>query len=190
MAEGSRHAAILIATSYQALNRAVRGSSQTLFADCTVMVLFASLYVEATVNHIVEHIGKANQMTAFLNRPFPGMQDKIGWFYNEFVARSKAKTRKQMYDNGIEVKLRRKFPGFAQLYRFRNSISHGEIHPLAASLRTALHLRQRAKDLATDLYDIAADAGHPAPRLITYRQAIAALPPSVARAYGVRSRKP
>lgn len=48
MPEGSRQAALLIAISYQALNRALKAKDETLVSDCTVLTLFAGFYVEAT----------------------------------------------------------------------------------------------------------------------------------------------
>ena len=58
MSEGSDHAAILIGASYQALDRAIKGNKATLLTDCTVLILFAGFYVEATLNHIFEFIDK------------------------------------------------------------------------------------------------------------------------------------
>jgi hypothetical protein len=175
MPEGTREASVLIATSYQALNRELAGSRETRIADCTVLILFAGFYIEATLNYIANKTGKSKEMASFLGRPYPGMQDKLGWFYNEFIARSKASTKKQLYDNGIEQKLRRKFPGFARLYRFRNDISHGKINASATSVATAKVLRRRAKNLVGLLYAIPSRKGYKVPRLITYRAAIASL---------------
>jgi len=56
MSEGSEDAAILIATSYQALNRAMRTNDDKLITDCTVLVLFAGFYVESTLNHIFKSL--------------------------------------------------------------------------------------------------------------------------------------
>ena len=175
MAEGSKQAAILIATSFQALNRAFEGRQETLISDCTVLILFAGFFIEATLNHIIDHIGQSRQMRAFLHKRYPGMQDKLAWFYNEFVGRIRAPTKKELFDQGIESKLGRRFPGFPELYRFRNDISHGEINVSATSLARARRLRQQAKDLVGELYLIAEGAGHKVPRLVTYKAAVASL---------------
>ena len=172
MPEGSRDAAILIATSWQALNRVISGNKQTRLADCTVVVLFASFFIEANLNYIIEEMGLANDMRNFLVKKHPGIQDKLGWFYNRFIARSKASNRSQLYQNGIKRKLRRKFPGFASLYKFRNDISHGVINKTASSKRETLKLRSQAKDIVAELFAIAAKHGYSIDRVITYDDAI------------------
>jgi hypothetical protein len=173
MPEGSKDAVILIATSWQALNRAIEGNSNTLICDCTVLILFAGFFIEANLNYIVEELHMSGQMKSFLNnKAYPGLQDKLAWFYNKYIARSKATTKKQLFDGGIEQKLRRQYPGFSKLYRFRNDISHGVINSSAKSLKEALQLRQQAKDIVDDLYDVASRAGHDFPRSVTYSEAI------------------
>lgn len=172
MPEGSRLAAILIATSWQALNRAIRESPDTLLCNCTVLILFAGFYIEANLNYIIEKLHMTGHMRSFLHQRHPGLQDKLAWFYNRYVTTSKAATRTDLYARGIKQKLRRRFPGFAKLYRFRNDISHGVINRSARSLEEALQLRQRAKDIVNDLFKIAESAGHSIPRATTYHQAI------------------
>ncbi len=173
MPEGSRDAAILIATSWQALNRAITGDEKTLVTDCTVLILFAGFFIEANLNDIIEKMNQIPQMTRFLKKRYPGLQDKLGWFYNEYVARAKATSGKQLYENGIEKKLRRKFPGFVKICRFRNDISHGVINQSASSLDEALNLRNQAKDIADSLFEIASRQGYEIPREVTYWEAIA-----------------
>ena len=182
MSEGSEHAAILIATSFQALDRAVRAGQSTLISDCTVLILFAGFYIEATLNHIFEHTGKRKEMEAFPRRnkdlrgkKYPGMQDKLAWFYNDFVARSKSSNWEELYNTGITTKLGRRFPGFSELHQFRNDISHGKINKSATSLETAQKLRQQAKDLAGQLYNISSKNGYNVPRLYTHKDATALL---------------
>jgi hypothetical protein len=119
MPEGSKDAAILIATSWQAFNRAIQSNSDTLICDCTVLILFAGFFVEANLNYIITELHMNEQMISFLdNKPFPGLQDKLGWFYNQYIAKSIATTKKQLFASGIERKLRRRYPGYAKLYRF------------------------------------------------------------------------
>ncbi len=173
MPEGSRDAAILIATSWQALNRAITGDQNTLVSDCTVLILFAGFFVEANLNYIIEELNAKSRMTAFLKKRYPGLQDKLAWYYNDYVARARASNSKQLYDAGIERKLRRKFPGFAKLYRFRNDISHGVINRSAYSLEGALRLRNQAKSIVDSLCEIALREGHDIRREVTYWDAIA-----------------
>lgn len=113
--EAGRHAPILIATSWQALNRARHHGPDTRFCDCTVVILFAGFYVEASLNSIIQELRMTGQMKFFLKRPHPGLQDKLAWFYNEFVARSKAASRDELYNGGITAKVRRRFPWICEV---------------------------------------------------------------------------
>ena len=174
MPEVSRDATILIATSWQALTRAIGQSRDTLLCDCTIVILFAGFFIEANLNDLIERLGQEHQMTAFLNNnPHPGLQDKLAWFYNEYVARRKARNKSELVKNRIYRKIRRKFPGFAELYRFRNDISHGVINRTAGSLEKTKKLRQHAKVMVESLFDIAGKAGHHIERRTTYWEAIA-----------------
>lgn len=172
MPEGGTHAPILIATSWQALNRAIRGHQGTLRCDCTVVILFAGFYVEASLNYIIEQIHMTQQMQTFLEKKYPGLQDKLSWFYNEFIARPKAPNRERLRKQGIQKKLRRRFPGFAKLYRFRNDISHGHVNKIARSLEETKTLRQQAKDIVEELFIIMQKHGYNIPRDTTYKQAL------------------
>ncbi len=173
MAEGSKDAMILITTSWQALGRAIQGNPATMMCDCTVVTLFAGFFIEANLNYIVENLHMKKEMIAFLNNNrFPGLQDKLAWFYNKFVARDKAKTKKELFDKGIKSKLRRHYLGFAMLYRFRNDLSHGEINDTARSLAKVVELRQQAKNIVDDLFAAAGRAGYTISRDITYQKAI------------------
>ena len=78
MPEGSGDAAILIATSWQALNRALREGPDTSLCNCTVVVLFSGFYLEANLNYVIEQLHKNRQMKAFLNQRHPGLRDKTG----------------------------------------------------------------------------------------------------------------
>jgi len=168
MPEGGSHAPILIATSWQALNRAIQRNQDTLVCDCTIVILFAGFYIEANLNYITEQLHMTRQMNSFLNQNYPGLQDKLSWFYNEFVARSKARNRSTLYSRGIKKKIRRLFPGFAKIYQFRNDISHGVINKNAQSFDKALQLRQQAKDIVGEFFTILRKHGHDIPRDTTY----------------------
>lgn len=161
MPEGSKDAALLIGISYQARQRQlVFPNPNTQRADCTVVIVFAVFYLEATIDVIVEQMNLKKKMDSFLNPNHsnyyqPGLQDKLGWFYNEFIARDKAKTKSQLYKKGIARKLRRKFPGFAKLYKFRNDVSHGVIGRPAVSLKDTQDLRDQAQAIRDLLYQVA-----------------------------------
>jgi hypothetical protein len=172
MAEGSREASLLIAISYQALSRALRSGPDTRASDCTVLILFASFYLEATLNYIIEEMGQTTSMRKFFRPAHPGLHNKLAWIYNEHVARQRATTRNAMYNGNINSKLRRRFPGFAPLIRFRNDISHGQINRSAQSLKRARKLRRQAKHMVDELYSISTRAGYKIPRLKTYNDAI------------------
>jgi hypothetical protein len=180
MSEGNDHAAILIAVSFQALNRALKANQDSLLSDCTVLILFAGFYVEATLNHIFESIGK-DIKTLPISEKNPqgkvqlGLQDKLAWFYNEFIEEPKATNWNEIKRNGINKKLATTFPGFSELLAFRNDLSHGKINETAKSLPTAKMLRKQAKDVVNQLYTITAKKGYSVPRIVTYQDAIASL---------------
>jgi hypothetical protein len=96
MPEGSEDAALLIATSWQAFNHAIRGDEKTLITDCTVVILFAVFFIEANLDYLVEELNQKEQMLKFLSKDYPGLQDKLGWFYNEHVATDKTPNKKQL----------------------------------------------------------------------------------------------
>lgn len=173
MAEGSKDAMILITTSWQALGRALLGIPETTICDCTVVTLFAGFFIEANLNYIVEKLHIKKEMIKFLNNNrYPGLQDKLAWFYNKFIAKVEAKTKKELFDKGIKSKLRKRYPGFATLYRFRNDLSHGVINDTARSLPKVVELRQQAKDIVDDLFDVVTRAGYHISRDVTYQRAI------------------
>lgn len=173
MPEAGRHAPILIATSWQALGRAVNEGPDTLICNCTVVVLFAGFYVEANLNHIVDRLRLRGRLTAFANgKRHAGLQDKLAWFYNDFVARTAAPDLRTAKRHGIYRKIRRRFPGFAQLYRFRNDISHGVINKSGRSLARAQRLRGQAKGIVSDLFAVLERRGHRIRRRTTYFRAI------------------
>ncbi len=173
MPEAGRHAPILIATSWQALGRAVKEGPDTLICNCIVVVLFAGFYVEANLNHIVERLHMGGRLKAFTGgKTHPGLQDKVAWFYNEFVARAQLPDLSTAYKRGVARKIRSRFPGFAQLYRFRNDISHGVINKSGRSLAKAQRLRQQATRMVAQMFSILQRRGHRIPRTITYWQAI------------------
>jgi hypothetical protein len=172
MTEVSEDATILLATSWQALSRAKNEGEQTMICNCTIVLVFAAFYIEANLNHIIGAMNKTTEMSRFLGKK-PGLQDKLAWFYNCYVARVKTPNKQQMYNNGIFKKLRRKFPGFNQIYQFRNKISHGKIDRSIANLDDAQRLRNNAKSIVDELFNIAAKTDHVIPKSVTYADVVA-----------------
>lgn len=116
-------------------------------------------------------MNKDREMHAFMGR-HPGLQNKLAWFYNNYVAKTKAINKTQLFDSGIESKLRKKFPGYDKIYQFRNNISHGVIDRSLANLDDAKKLRMQAKVIVDELFKIAEKADYHIPRTITYEVAI------------------
>ena len=172
MAEVSRDATILLAISWQALQRAKIQGDSTKVTNCVAVIVFAAFYIEANLNHIIKVMNQTNNMAKFLDNQNAGLQDKLGWFYNCYIARKKANNKKQMYKKNIVRKLRRKFPGFTKIYKFRNNISHGIVDMSIANLREAQELRMMAKSIVDDLFEIAKKANSEIPRNVDYVDAI------------------
>ena len=179
MPEGTTDATILIATSFQALNRVIQDKKDTMVCDCTIVILFAAFFIEANLNHIIDQLDKHQEMLDFLygkkrhGEKYPGLQDKLGWFYNQYIEKSKVLNKTQMRENGINKKLVEKFPGFEKIYQFRNNISHGKVDLSMTNRETAEELRQKAKNIVHQLFDIAAaETGYTISRDITYKNAV------------------
>ena len=173
MPEAGRHAPILIAMSWQALGRALNEGPDTRICNCTIVVLFAGFYVEAKLNHIVRVLKLRNRFKAFMgSKRHPGLQDKLAWFYNEFVSPHSVPDLQSARTQGINRRIRRRFPGFAALHRFRNDISHGVVNADGRSLAKAQHLRQCAKDIVAKLFEILEHRGHQVRRATNYWKAI------------------
>lgn len=173
MPEISKDASLLIGISWQALKRAEKADEHTKISDCTVAIVFASFFIEANLNQIVEVLGKKQEMISFLNIKRPGLQDKLAWFYNEYVAKPKLNSRSEGLKE-LYTKLRVEFPGFDEIYEFRNKISHGNIDVQIANLADAETLRVQAKSIVNELFKIAEQAtGQEIRRAITYGDAIA-----------------
>jgi hypothetical protein len=172
MPEGSEDATIMIAISWQALKRAESNCDPIPISDCTVAIVFSAFFIEANLNLLIKKMNKTSQMERFLGNPNAGLQDKLAWYYNFFVAKSMLVDREKMYKNDIVRKLRRKFPGFGEIYDFRNNVSHGKINPKTANLNNAIRLRNQSKAIVDCLFEIATKAGYNISRDITYIEAI------------------
>ncbi len=178
MPEASEYAAILIATSYQALKRAEAGDKATETTNCIVIILFAAFFIEENLNVIIKKMKKFDEMKIFFgNKKNPVMLDKLAWYYNYYVATSKVTSRKELYARDqqgnllIINELDSNFPGFKKIHGFRNDVAHGTINKLAV-IKNAEKLRQQAKAIVNELFKIAENAGYKIPRNITYQSAI------------------
>ena len=182
MPESTSDASILIAISHQAHNRAKSGNELTLLCDCTVMIVFAGFFIEANLNHIIAVMDKEPEILKFWGYSEGkklGIQDKLAWFYNSFGGGAKINlsgvpsSEKKDLKKQLYARLRDKFPGFQEIYDFRNDISHGKIDPSAANLSNAETLRKQAKSIVDELFNLAEQAGYSISRTKTYYEAIA-----------------
>ncbi len=86
----------LISIGWQALNRAIRRNDDTELCDCTIIKLFTGFFIEANLNYIIQYIKMTQQMSQFYHtenkNSYPCLQQKLGWFYNQFVSRDKVST--------------------------------------------------------------------------------------------------
>jgi hypothetical protein len=181
MPEISDNAAIFIATSFQAYNRAEMGDKATDISNCTVALVFAGFYLEESLDVILSRLKKDDEMRVFFGfkkgKPI-GMLLKFAWFYNSYIARSKVSKEKLLRKNKagkyfILKKLDTKFPGFNRLYSFRNDVAHGKINRFA-NFRDTQMLRQQAKDMVSQLLEIANQhVDMPIMRRVTYVDAVA-----------------
>lgn len=181
MPEVSKESTILIATSFQALQRLKTENNDTEICDCTITILFAAFYIEANLNYILFRINAWVKMKTFLRmngkHQHPGLQDKLLWFYNEFIARKKASNKSDFNKMGFYKKIRRKFPGFSDIYKFRNNISHGSINLNLTKFDKANDLRNKAKDIVDNLFSVMEIAGYKIPREKTYTKVISKINP-------------
>jgi hypothetical protein len=171
--EAGRHAPILIAASWQALGRVASDGPDARICNCTIVVLFAGFYVEAYLNHIVRVLKKRGRFDEFMgHRKHPGLNDKLAWFYNDFVSPQRAHDLDAARRHGIDRRVRRHFSGFAELYRFRNDVSHGIVNRSGRSAAEAERLREQAKATVSELLAILQKRGHRIRRTMSYWQAI------------------
>jgi hypothetical protein len=179
MAEASEEATILIATSYQALMRAQEGDKTTELCNSIIIIIFACFFIEANLNFIIDKMNGIEEMKKFIGQKDPGLTDKIGWFYYRYCDNSSVSNVKYIRNNSYKKKIEQKFPGFECIREFRNDIAHGCINRQIANLQSAEILRQQAKDIVDELFNIAQQNNAEIPRLTTYEQAIMLTQPNL-----------
>ena len=169
MPEVSEDAVLLIATSFQALNR-IKDDESARICNCAIVIVFAGFYVEANLTSIIDIIGKTGEMENWCfpdkKDPHPGLRDKLAWFYQNFVDKSNA-IKKSIKDSDLNGK----FPGFIDLWNFRNNLAHGKIDK-NIKVETAKDLRIKAKKIVDELFDICKQNGHDIERITTYQDVI------------------
>ena len=175
MSEITNDAMILISISFQALKRAERGNKSTFLCDCTVIIAFAIFFIEANLNGIIDELQKNDEINKFFGYDHPGLRDKLIWFYNEYVASEKVINKNQLVQQEINEELEKEFPGFSNIYDFRNNIAHGVINESQANLENASQLRIKAKEIVNKLFVDLSKKGVDIHRNINYDAAISRL---------------
>jgi hypothetical protein len=158
MAEVSDNAAIFIATSFQAMERAKFGiPPDSVTVNLMIALVFLGFYLEENLDVIITRLNKDGELREFFNdkkskKQF-GLLNKFGWFYNSYIALSKLEKSNKLFMNELAKNLEAKFPGFEKIYTFRNPVSHGKIqHSL--SIPDVYALRERAKAITSELLEI------------------------------------
>lgn len=154
MAEVSDNAAIFIATSFQAMERAKFGippNSETV--NLMVSLVFLGFYLEENLDVIIEKLNKRGELVKLFGEKEFGLKYKFGWFYNSYIAPSKLEKSTKLFMNNLVKNLDARFQGFEKIYNFRNPVSHGKIkHSL--SIPDVYKLRERAKFITSELLEI------------------------------------
>ncbi len=178
MPEATKDAVFLIATSYQALGRVVRGDEQTMTCNCTVVLVFAAFYIEANLTNIIKEMGVYDDFKDFVPSRFPGMYPKLSWFFTTYVKPGLATSKSDFHNPKFATALYKQFSGFEEIHDFRNGVAHGDIDLSKANSKDALRLRDDAKKIVAGLFKIAENAGHKIKRAITYQIAVSPDPDS------------
>ena len=191
LGEVSDDAMVLITVSFGAFNRVLfAGKSIQVLGnarpcDELVTVVFLGLYVEASLTHIIKEMGEIECLKIYCNKR--NMYDihllhKLVYFYNTHISKTRKEQKKASYNEFIKVypyksnssttqtvvqKLDGEFPGFKDIYEFRNKISHGELEEAVSRIiteyqdvNTVKNLRDQAKSIVDKLVMYARKDGH------------------------------
>jgi len=147
MAEASKEATFLIAVSWQALGLAEKLKQEPKYRipQTAAMLLFAALYVEATLNIILKQAEVAEPTI-----DDAGTGQKFLLFYRDVLGRETPTDDKEAY-----LVLAEMFAGSKELWEFRNHLAHGKVNGLICELRPAITLRDKAKRIARSLVNMA-----------------------------------
>jgi len=158
MAEVSDNAAIFIATSFQAMERAEFGiPPNSVTVNLMISLVFLGFYLEENLDVIITRLNKDRELREFFKdkkgkKKF-GLLNKFGWFYNAYITPSKLEKTSKFFMDKLVKNLEVMFPGFEKIYNFRNPVSHGKIqHSL--SIPDVYALRVRAKAITSELLEI------------------------------------
>jgi len=158
MAEVSDNAAIFIATSFQAMERAKFGiPTDSVTVNLMIALVFLGFYLEENLDVIITRVNRDGELREFFKdkkgkKKF-GLLNKFGWFYNSYIAPSKLQKSSELFMENLVKNVDARFPGFEKIYTFRNPVSHGKIqHSL--SIPDVYALRERAKAITSELLEI------------------------------------
>ncbi len=158
MAEVSDNAAIFIATSFQAMERAKFGiPPDSVTVNLMIALVFLGFYLEENLDVIITRLNRNDELREFYNdkkgkKKF-GLLSKFVWFYNSYIATSKLEKSSNSFMDDLVINLEVRFPGFEKIYTFRNPVSHGKIkHSL--SIPDVYSFRESAKAITSDLLEI------------------------------------
>jgi len=183
MSEADNTTVTLIATSWQALQRAENNGkkalvfdSSTKLSDCIVTIVFASFFLEANLNHILKTLGRYEDMQKSCGN-FPGLYKKLSWFYKEYAVKREAKNK-----DDLTTRIKIEFPDFDRICEFRNDVAHGnldsikpyeELHDLEPFFIEVGKLRNRTKEIVDKLFEISdKKAGCVIPRNKNYKDVL------------------
>ena len=173
--EVSEDARFLINTSYQAYVRIDVNDTDTLYFNILVAIFFLGMYLEESIDHIIEQMdGKYEEMKVYLKPHPPGLLNEFVWYYNEFIAEKNGEPKEVKGDiyfnkNLPETigKLEKEFEGFTTIYQFRNDIAHTKLNDAINRIKSEYvdianvdALRTCAKKITDKLVNIAQDAGY------------------------------
>ncbi|MEN6511595.1 MAG: hypothetical protein ABFD00_07155 [Chloroherpetonaceae bacterium] len=151
MAEVNNNASILIATSFQAIERAKVSSAPE---NLMISLVFLGFYLEENLDFIIETLNKKNELIKFFNKKNNhGLLDKFGWFYNSYIASERLQKSNKKFMRCLLKNLEERYPGFKKIYEYRNHVSHGKINS-SVNIQKVGQLRQTAKAITDDLLEI------------------------------------
>jgi len=158
MPEVDANTSILIAMSYQAMQKIEDPRPEISIPNSVSTILFMGFFIESNLNYLLKEIeGKEER--------YGGLIPKLNKFHS-LTSRSAAdkKLSADELDNF--------YPGIKRMKEFRNSIAHGTVLSFTEYIRDVDGMRQQAKDIADNLFNRAKAIGHDILRETKYVDAI------------------